>query len=195
MKCGKACVGVIAVMALWGVLAYGASASRLSLSSQTFRAGFARVDLAGGFTTVECAMTLEGSLHSRTFAKSVLSLVGLITRAVLGVCSRGTATILPGTMPWHLRYRGFRGTLPAVTALRFEALGYSYQIRESWGVTCLASGEGISMETAQDPAGTLLSMILSGILPTNCGFSGTLNGTTNSFTVSGSVTRITMTLI
>src|SRR5215207_2963869 len=93
MKLFKLLLAVAGATVLLGALVSTASATRLASSSQTLRAGFARVNFTGPFGTTECALTLEGSLHSRTITKTIGSLIGLITRAVLGACVRGSATI------------------------------------------------------------------------------------------------------
>src|SRR4051794_14661239 len=46
-----------------------ASAGRLSIANSRWRALFATVELTGGFGTTRCAVTLEGSLTSRTVNK------------------------------------------------------------------------------------------------------------------------------
>src|SRR5215218_2044238 len=101
-----------------------ASAARLSYSSQTYRATFARVNFAGaGVGTIECAMTLEGSLHTRTITKTTGLLMGLMTRATVGVCARGSATVNTATLPWHDTYGSFVGTLPNITRINQTVVG------------------------------------------------------------------------
>jgi hypothetical protein len=63
---------------------------------------------------------LEGTFHSNTIAKVANSLIGYITRATFNtpgcVQEEGStrALVLQETLPWHIRYSGFIGTLPNV---------------------------------------------------------------------------------
>src|SRR5215216_7887633 len=146
-----------------------ANARSLSTSSQTFRAGFDRLDFISAFS-LECPATLEGSLHSRTIAKVAGNLIGYITRAVLGRCIRGSATILTASLPWHVRYVGFEGTLPAIGRLLTNVSGSQFQIREpTFGITCLASGGIPSLTFNREAAGALTTAEIGGTSPSNCG--------------------------
>lgn len=196
MKLFKLLLSVAGATVLLGALVSTASAARLASSSQTLRATFAAVRFAGGFGTTECALTLEGSLHSRTITKTEGSLIGLITRAPLGACSRGSATVLTASLPWHVTYTSFGGTLPSINAINTNVTGAQFQIREPvFGVTCLASGGTATGRYNREAGGVLTSAEIGGSSPTNCGITGTLSGTSNSLTVLGAATRITVTLI
>lgn len=104
-----------------------ASARSLSVSSQTIRtAMFLRVE-APLLVQTNCPVTLEGSLHSRTLSKVRESLIGYITAAGTNklACTTSMRTLMIAlgdstqtTLPWHLRYDSFSGTLPAITGLR-----------------------------------------------------------------------------
>jgi hypothetical protein len=188
---------VVVAAGILGGLVSTASATRLSLSSQTFRATFSSLHFSGGFGTVECALTIEGSWHGRTFAKTGGSLIGYVTRATLGACSRGSATILTASLPWHRVYSGYFGVLPAIQAYQDIMIGMQIQIREPvFGVTCLASGGSVTAIFRRLIAsGELNQLELIGRSPTNCGIEGTLSGTSSSLTVLNASTRITLTLI
>jgi hypothetical protein len=151
----------------------------------------------GGFGfPSECALTLEGSLHSRTLVKTTGALIGYITRATLGTCSRGSATILSTSLPWHVRYASFSGTLPNITRLNSTFTGFQYQIREPvFGVTCLAAGGVGQLNYTREVGGVLPSAEIGGTFPTNCGIETTVSGISSSLTVLGAATRITATLI
>ncbi|HEX7289912.1 MAG TPA: hypothetical protein VF250_02185 [Conexibacter sp.] len=127
----------IAVMAL---SIGSASARNFSVSNQNIRAVWTRRNLSEPFgVTTSCPVTLEGSLHSRTIAKVTYALIGYITRATVGPpasCVGGEATILGGSLPWHVRLLGFDGTLPDITRLRALLSGGSFKIRTVNG-TCL----------------------------------------------------------
>jgi hypothetical protein len=199
MKLVKVSLALVGAMVLLGAVVATASARNLSVSSQTLRAAFREVILNGPFGTIACAVTVEGSFHQRTTAKIQATLVGYITSAILGVCSQGTATLLRETLPWHIRYLSFTGTLPNITTLRANVIGSSYRIRETFGTSCL----GIS--TAAKPAivsfnrdvvtRVATSASLGGLVPTDCGVEGGFTSTLGPITAGNNTTRITITLI
>jgi hypothetical protein len=173
------------------------AAGRLSFSSQTVRATYARLSFGGGFGTTECPLTLEGSLHARTFVKTAGSLVGFITRAIVGACFRGSASILTATLPWHIRYSSFAGTLPNIARVNTSVSGINFQIREpTFGVTCLAANATSNALFTREAGGALTGVAIEGReIETSCGIRGTLTGTSTALTVLGAATRITVTLI
>lgn len=167
-----------------------ASGHRLSASTQSFRAGFSTFSTEGLFGVTECALTIEGSLHSRTIIKEISSLIGYITRAILGACSRGSATILTGTLPWHFRYRGYVSALPNITELDTDLLGSGIQIKEPiFNITCLTSGGAPFLNFSREGGGRLTGARINGRAPSNCGADLELHGTSNS------ISAITVTLI
>jgi hypothetical protein len=92
---------------------------------------------AEGSSVIRCDLTLEGSFHTRTFAKTRASLVGYVTRAAISrPCTGGEPQLLAESLPWHLRYDAFTGTLPRLTSVRFQMIGFSlwYTV---FGVRCL----------------------------------------------------------
>jgi len=165
-----------------GVVVSAASAGRLSSSSTTIRATWARYDYTGGFGTVECEVTLEGSMHARTMTKTAGALSGFITAAsVSSPCRRGSSTILSETLPWHVTYKGFSGTLPNITSVVTDITGGGFRIREpTFGIGCLTrtTAERPSTGTFNLGAGGIVTSItVSGTIP--CGeFTGRLSGTT-----------------
>jgi hypothetical protein len=143
-----AAVGLVALAAAVD----GATASRISVSEQQIRATWSELSFqiqAGG--AIRCAVTLEGSFHARTFAKTQGALVGYVTRALLHApCTNGDIHFLNGieagsanTLPWHLRYDSFRGTLPNFTAVRLQlvGLGFYYTLM---GTRCLYASTAAS---------------------------------------------------
>ena len=161
-----------------------ASANHLSLSTQSLRATWTSFELIGGFGTIRCSLTLEKSLHSRTITKTPELLIGFITRASIGPCSSGSATVLQATLPWHVRYASFAGTLPTISSVTTRIIGLAYQFREpSFGVSCLLTSTATSPATLTYSltSGSVTSVTLGGTIP--CGsFTATFGGrsTTNS---------------
>jgi len=190
---------IVAILAL-GAFVSISSAARLSSSSQTFRATWVSRDYAGGFGTVRCPLTLEGSFHSRTIAKVSGALIGSITRAIHNSCGVGRATVLPATLPWHVRYFSFVGSLPTITNLATTITGYAVEVCEpTFGICCLlisTAGQPVSLVFSRETAsGELNSATIGGRIACSGGFEIGASGTSNSVTVLGSASRITLTLI
>jgi hypothetical protein len=127
-----------------------ASARNLSLSNSNFRATYSPIELeTGGGTPISCLVTMEGSFHSTTIVKSIGALIGYITRSSLArPCTGfGEAWIYNGTeggltgnvnsLPWHVTYEGFTGTLPAIGRLKLLAHGLRIAVQAVFGV-CLS---------------------------------------------------------
>ncbi len=115
-----------------------ASANNLSFSNRNIRIVWESLELENNSSAlVRCPITLEGSFHENTVRKVLDTLVGYITRAAIGTCIQGHATVLAATLPWHIRYMGFAGTLPRITALIWLLLNAGFEI-ENLGFFCLA---------------------------------------------------------
>jgi hypothetical protein len=213
MKIVRLTVAVAAAAALMAALAGGASARNLSSSSSTLRATWARLTFQEpvfGFTVV-CPLTLEGSLHARTFVKGNYNLIGHITRAVVGTptqCTGGEATVLTESLPWNVRYESFTGTLPNITSLRVLVANASFRVHlNAVNATCLFTTRETLAEHGRgrfnrEAGGAITSAEIGGEITSNEGcvlgsrvrgrFS---SGASASITVLNSATRITLTLI
>jgi hypothetical protein len=148
---------VVAVAIMLAAAVNTASARRIETSSQSFRAAWGAENkltfaAAGGRSAI-CPVTLEGSFHSRTISKVSGQLIGYITRAALtqtactfvsvenAIILNGTERLPEGTtttstLPWHILYISFRGTLPTISSIRVSLRGASFLLRAA-GVTCL----------------------------------------------------------
>lgn len=115
--CSKLLVAALVATASLASAIADASASRLSVTSELFRVTYSEMSFTTeeGSSSTRCPVTLEGSFHSKTMTKTSALLVGYITRASAGTCTSGSITWLGETLPWHVRYESFRGTLPAIT--------------------------------------------------------------------------------
>jgi hypothetical protein len=128
-----------------------ATARRLETSNQFIRVVWNALKFnegGGGGPSVTCPVTLEGSFHSRTISKVSGQLIGYITRAALtrnGCVLAGGAEnirILNGveeptnTLPWHVRYDSFEGTLPNIAGIRLQLIGAAFLLT-AFGVSCL----------------------------------------------------------
>jgi len=185
-----------------------ASANRLSVTNQRFRAVWTPLTFSEsfGFFTVRCNITMEGSFHSATIVKTIGSLIGYVTTAnVSHPCTGGEAWAWNGTerflrtgtsLPWHLTYEGFTGTLPGITGVRILLVRPKFTI-EVRGV-CLATYQPtnqngtalVSGGTMRIQAGTETSRAIEGNCP-----AGAFNGTSNTVTLQGTATAITIRLI
>jgi hypothetical protein len=205
----KTLLAVVGATVMLTALVSSASAGRLSTTSKNTRATWASLELIEPVfgSTVRCPITVEGSFHSATMGKVAGALVGHISRSTINTtgCSGGRATILQASLPWHIRYSGFTGTLPNITALRTDAIGVQIRIEGAFG-SCL-----FTSSVTQPIIGTLnrsvatrslTSVTTGGGIVSNeaCGpfgerISGSFGGTSNSLTVLGTTTLITITLI
>ena len=109
---------VLAAALLLAAAVSSASARSLSVSNQNIRVTWASLEEVGGIT-IRCRVTMEGSFHSRTIVKAARTLTGAITRATVDEanCTNGTERPRNETLPWHLTYEGFAGTLPNINAV------------------------------------------------------------------------------
>jgi hypothetical protein len=109
-----------------------ATAQRLSNSNQQMRVVWGSLELSNTITTnvVRCALTIEGSFHSRTIVKVRELLIGYITRAAVqnNQCTGGRATVLQEKLPWHLTYQSFRGTLPRIEEILLNLIRAGFLI-------------------------------------------------------------------
>jgi len=201
MRLSKTLLTIAGAIVILGALVGVASAARLSTSSQVLRATFREVEAGGGNGFARCALTLEGSFHERTTTKVAERLIGLLTRATLGACVTGSATVLTETLPWHIRYDGFTGALPNISSIRARAVGAAFRVREPLGIICLATStatEPVLATFTREAAGVLTQATVGGEIRLGgecAGFRGIVTGSSTSFTVLNSTNRITVSLI
>jgi hypothetical protein len=185
--------------------ASAASARSLELAEaqdQRFTAAWTPISFIalGGLIQIRCNVTLRGSFHTRTSAKMRGSLAGYVTSATITrPCTGGEVWILNGTerptntLPWHIIYDSFRGTLPLITGIRTALVGSSWLIiaggnqclynstsaSPAFGVINITSGTGVATGvTAENESRIPLNATLAGICPA----SASVSGTTSSYT-------------
>jgi hypothetical protein len=193
-----------------------ASANRISLTDNTFRQIWRPLSFAGGGLNIACNVTLEGSFHYNTFVKALRSLVGYVTRAAVehttgcagsgeawadnGVENAGLGPIA-NTLPWHITYEGFEGTLPIIEGIRL-LLRPRFTLVTA-GVLCRYEGN------AQGVVKLTRTQVLQGIVPDEnvaipkasggflCPTSGRFSAplASSTLTALGSATLITIRLI
>lgn len=134
--------GLTAALVL-SVAVTSASANRLSVDNKTFRVTWAPLSLVAEALSepINCSVTFEGSFHSNTIVKSEGLLIGHVYRASLGPCNGGgSATINQEALPWHIRYRGFTGTLPNITGVVLGLVGAKFTVHDNGtGLTCVTT--------------------------------------------------------
>jgi hypothetical protein len=135
LRC-KALIAVCTAALLMAVAVSSASGAALGPNETGF--GFTwrtlRWVLPSG--TISCPVTLRGSFHRRTLIKTAGLLLGSITGATFGTCTGGTMTVLRNTLPWHVRYTSFRGTLPSITSMTLDILSFASEF-DVGGTDCL----------------------------------------------------------
>ena len=186
-----------------------AFARNLRISSQNFRVTWNSLESTEPVVriTIRCRVTLEGSFHSATIPKVERLLIGAITRANIKEESCTGGRIRPDneTLPWHVTYENFTGTLPNITTVGLLLSRASVLLevplvctgrygiatdnisgtatREAGGgITLLAPVRGRNLAT--------LERTISGTCPTRI----SLEGTGEMFQL-GTTARITVTLI
>ncbi|HEX7291663.1 MAG TPA: hypothetical protein VF250_11110 [Conexibacter sp.] len=197
----------IVAAAVLGVTVGAASAGRLSLSSQSFRAVWSEMTFNGN----PCEIILEGTFHSRTFRKVAGLLIGSITRVTIVEATCRRITPLAVSLPWSIQYEGFTGTLPNITTIRAKIIGLSILMRdvEFFGAPneCLwltTEGHPLRIEIVRAAGGTLTSVRPTPIQPAIPWLFELRRGlcddlligeSSESLTVLGAATLITMLLI
>jgi hypothetical protein len=197
-----------------GALVSAATATRIAVSNQLFRVTWTGLSFNGGssFGEVRCPVTIEGTFHSRTIVKNTSSLIGFVTSAAVGSpCTGGTATILQGSLPWHIWYNGFTGRLPDITGIQLRMLSAAFKVKSNLnGQECLYTAEAaspmkgsVNRTTSTGVAESLRPDETAGIAITSgatgfaqCPTSGFLRGASNTIGVQGNTaTKITVTLV
>jgi len=131
MRNAHGAIAALIVTVLLAAVVSTATAARLSISNQNIRATWTSLEFVSpGVLTVRCQLTLEGSFHTRTVAKVTRSLIGAVTKAQFKQesCTNGSfatfngvdrynGTTSPNTLPWHITYESFAGTLPNINAV------------------------------------------------------------------------------
>jgi len=146
-----------------GLAAGGATAGKLSVNDRdlklVWRSSF---EIPTGFgALLQCPLTLSGSFHSSTTNKVTFALIGQITGAQLdsAACTgEGSASVLAGSLPWHVTYHDFSGTLPFITTVRVNLIGLSLAVDIVLGFQCLfrtTTVEPARLALARDMRGTV----------------------------------------
>jgi hypothetical protein len=89
---------------------------------------------------LECEVVFTVSLH-RSIAKSAGALAGAVNEWSARNCRYGTVILLSASLPWHITYVSFTGTLPSISSLRLQINNMSLLVNAFGGFArCLYSG-------------------------------------------------------
>jgi hypothetical protein len=161
-------MGTLAALAATLVLAFAvttASANNISTSNRNFRIVWSEMKFfdegeASERLSTLCPVTMEGSFHSATIRKVARQLIGYISRAVVNeaACREGLnaapARFLPESLPWHVTYAAFSGTLPNITRMRVLVSGIRYE--STLGMRrCLFAGADLGAEFLREAGGRI----------------------------------------
>jgi hypothetical protein len=138
----KLILAALTTTLLMGLAVGSASAGRLSISNRNIRLTFSPFHIISreSGALFSCNLTLEGSFHSGTIRKVQGALAGYITRASARECS---TTILQGTLPWHITYDSFSGTLPRLESLNLVFHRFAFIIDTIVHPPCLFAEDGV----------------------------------------------------
>lgn len=206
---------------LLGLAVSSASAGRFSTSNTRFRFTWSALGIGeplGANITLTCRVTLEGSFHSATIRKVPRALIGAITRGIVDSSNcRGNQeptrlTILQESLPWHVTYESFRGTLPNITEISLLMQRYELQLsatvlfvtgfclyldggapEEALTLAIVRNGSGQLVE-ASFPSGRRGRFLRGSPVPEMCPAQISLNGRGETFLL-GNTSRILVTLI
>jgi hypothetical protein len=214
----KLILATLTASLLMGLAVSSATAGRLSTSNTRFRVTWNTLQFVVGALQQTCRVTLEGSFHSATIRKVAGSLIGAVTRAIVDSTNcRGTnepqrATLLQESLPWHVTYESFEGTLPNINSITLLLRRYEFQISatvEDVTGRCLYIDGGFPEEnmagniTRNTTTGALSSLstvrgryasFVTGSPAGACPMTSRIEGTGQVFLL-GNTTRISITLI
>lgn len=200
MRTHARCLIAALLSALLLALAVGAAAaSRLSTTGTGFKVTYSPISFVPSFgSTGRCPVTLEGSFHSRTTTKTSGTLAGFITRASMGTCESGRARWNTETLPWHVQYVSFEGTLPNITGITHSAVRPSWDVEgEVFGVRvkCRFTTPRQAVISTRESRGVIVSQSLgteSTDSETEGCPSGRLSGTGSVRTVTGGTIAVSL---
>lgn len=134
--CTRVMLTAAIILVAMASFAVGGSARNLSISEQRYDMRWTAIELISGLARIKCNVKLTGSFHYRTFAKVNQSLIGYINSTRIETCTEGSIAV-PGTsLPWHVQYSSFTGTLPTIQTLRSRIVGAVIRVTERGGAAC-----------------------------------------------------------
>jgi hypothetical protein len=145
----KLIIGGLTVAIALAAAVNTATARRIEVSEQRFLVLFRELTFEAFGNQVVCSVNIEGSFHSRTISKVSGQLIGYVTEAIVNghPCIRNNGWALNGverpqetaavqTLPWHILYLNFRGTLPTINEIELKLINAQFRV-EIGGILCL----------------------------------------------------------
>jgi hypothetical protein len=201
----KLVIAAFTAAAVMAAAVSSASARRIELTERRFRIVWTGLEfLHSTDTPIRCPVTLEGSYHSRTISKVSGALVGYVTSAAVGpTCTGGSARALTETLPWHVQYNSFSGTLPNISSVTQTLVGVRLAMTVTFGAFCLfgtTQESPLWMEALNENNGIIIGVLSEHSIPLGgsfvCEFGGTIEARgTGQVTVLGATTRIRIRLV
>jgi hypothetical protein len=148
----KLIIGGLTVAIALAAAVNAATARRFEVSEQRFLVLFRELTFESTGGNVICPVNIEGSFHSKSITKLSGQLIGYITEAIVhhpcqqnnGWALNGIEVIQgitsPNTLPWHILYISFMGTLPNIREIEISLTGAKFRV-EVVGVLCLYASE------------------------------------------------------
>ncbi len=146
MRWTKPLRAALAAACLLMLVAGSVGARNLSLTESEFQIQWAGLEFRNNIAAppLVCPATLSGRFHARTFAKVSGALIGVVDNVSIfrngrttERCRGGGITILTESLPWHVTYGGFFGTLPSIRSVRVNIIGAAFRIEWEELATCL----------------------------------------------------------
>ncbi len=174
----KLCFTALTAAILLASAVSTSSAGRLEVSNQNFRVAWSSLELAAAGNAIRCRVTLEGTFHSRTIQKVERTLIGYVTRAIVHTptCTNGKDWIDNGTevgplgtlassLPWHVTYERFEGTLPNITSVNILLRGFRWVLEvQGFFGRCIGrygtSTDNLTFRAAREAGGGITSLVL-----------------------------------
>jgi hypothetical protein len=194
-----------AALLVLGVVAT-AYANRVSISSTGIRIVWTQLEFSDPSSgiRIKCPAALEGSFHSRSIAKVSGALIALATSATITTasCTGGSVRLVAASLPWHIRYNFFTGTLPSIAEVHVQFVNVEFEavIPLFEGLLCryrsTAESPALMTLKREISTGHVLLVRAEGRIPSSTPICPTLSlegfGT---MTQPGVVTKITLTLV
>ncbi len=152
MKYARTLLPLTLALSLLPLVAGTASAGGLGTSSRSLYITWDEPGPSGQLTieasgmNIGCDVRLLGEFHSTVMIKAWERLSGLIRHVEISECGGGIISILNESLPWHVKYESFTGSLPGISSVRFLLNRVAFLIQTPFG-QCLGIAE------AGDPFG------------------------------------------
>jgi hypothetical protein len=145
---GKMRAALCAVVAAFAIACTADAATAIDMTvtpagAATATSGGIAFSDGGGLVSVVCPLTLDETLGGGPIALAATNQIGVVSRATVGTCRGGTATLLL-TTPWAIVINRVLGTLPGgMNGLLYDVTGFSVNLAVSIlgiSVNCLYGG-------------------------------------------------------